>query len=489
MLNSIQRRICRTLPSSARKAALIGLCGLLGLMSLSSATKLYAQGDRPSLVGTDTVIKATSAQTESFIGQVVATRRGIVASRLAGLVSKLNVQIGDQVEAGEVIAEIDIDNVLAQRDVAARQLDQASAGLEASEAQLGLARQERERLEKLQGTASVSQSRYDDALQNEVILAARIREARASREVAESSLRLAEIDLNHGQIRAPYSGYVVNRLTELGSFLGVGHSVVELIGNEAMEIEVDVRFDRLAEIQPGTELSVSLATDARDGLTFKARIRAILPRENPRTRSRTVRLQPVDALPFDSVADGQSVDVLIPVSAQREMISLHKDAVVRRGDKVIVYVVEEGVAKLKPVTLGIAIGDRFEILTGLVPGEMVVVRGNERLRPDAKVKVINGGGGNAGKKPDAATGNNEASKKERVSKTEMKAEMKPEQAADQPSAAESASNAPTPARQQAAPPKVENAPLTDASTNASNADQGDTNSATPRQAVGKPVTR
>ena len=108
-----------------------------------------AQRDRPSLVGTDPVIKATSAQTETFIGQMVARRRGLVASRLAGPVSRINVQIGDHVSKGDVIAEIGIDDVLAERDVSARQLDRAVAALEASEAQLGLARQERQRLEKL----------------------------------------------------------------------------------------------------------------------------------------------------------------------------------------------------------------------------------------------------------------------------------------------------------------------------------------------------
>jgi len=467
---SIRRIGARVLPVTVPIVCLT----LTSAVSLTSSQQVHAQGNRPALVGTDQVIKAKSAQTESFIGQLVATRRGIVASRLAGLVSNLNVQIGDRVETGAVIAEIDIDNVLARRDVAARQLDQASAALEASEAQLGLARQERERLEKLQGTASVSQSRYDDALQNEVILAAKIREARASREVAQSSLRLAEIDLEHGQIRAPYSGYVVNRFTELGSFLGVGDSVVELIGNESLEIEVDVRFNRLAQIQPGTEVSVGLATDSREGRTIQARIRAILPKENPRTRSRTVRLQPVDALPVDTLADGQSVDVLVPVSAEREMVSLHKDAVVRRGDKVIVYVIEEDLAKLRPVVLGIAIGDRFEVLQGLTPGDMVVVRGNERLRPDAAVKVVNANTGKGDAQPGApASGNGN-----------VEAAKKSDDVSAQGGAGGSASNAPAPSSQTPQQPEIQSKPLSDASTPESRS-----NANAPKPATGKPVTQ
>ncbi len=357
----------------------------------------HAQGgDRPSLVGVDTVIKATTAQTESFIGQLVATQRGTVASQLAGLVSKLNVQIGDSVASGDVIAEIDIDNVRARRQVAADQLDQATAALEATEAQLGLASQERERFQKLQDTASVSQSLYDDAVQNEIILSARLREAQAKRAAAVSSLRLAEIDLDHGQIRAPYSGYVVRKFTEIGSFLGVGHSVVELIGDESLEIEVDVRANRLAEIQAGAEVTAIIGGSARTAQKITARIRAILPKENPRTRTRTVRLTPLDIASIESLADGQSVDVLIPVAAAREMVSVHKDAVIRRGEKVIVYIVEDGAAQIRPVTLGMSIDNRFEVLNGLAPGEQTVIRGNERLRPQAKVKIIPSSGSNAG---------------------------------------------------------------------------------------------
>lgn len=403
ILNSVvaSRRIDR----AGQRCVMLVMVSLVGILLsvLLNSGQLLAQGDRPSLVGTDAVIKATSAQTESFIGQFVATRRGTVASRLAGLVSRINVQMGDRVAAGDVLAEIDIDSVRAERQVAADRLDQASAALEATEAQLGLASQERERLEKLQGTASVSQSRFDDALQNEIILSARLREARATRAAAESSLKLAEIDLDHGQIVAPYSGFVVAKNTEVGSFLGVGATVVELIGDESLEIEVDVRSNRLAEIMPDSIVTAVIGNDKSSPQRFDARVRAILPKENPRTRSRTVRLMPVNMESSGRLADGQSVDVLIPVAAARQMISVHKDGIVRRGEKVIVYVIEDDIAKLRPVSLGIAIDDRFEVKKGLAPGEMVVVRGNERLRPDAKVKVISGStdpaSGNGGTAP------------------------------------------------------------------------------------------
>ena len=68
------------------------------------------------------------------------------------------------------------------------------------------------------------------------------------------------------------------------------------------------------------------------------------------------------------------------------MLSVHKDAVINRRGKQIVYVVQEGKAAMRPVQLGEAVGARMEVLRGLAQGDLVVVRGNERLRPGQDVR-------------------------------------------------------------------------------------------------------
>jgi len=70
---------------------------------------------------------------------------------------------------------------------------------------------------------------------------------------------------------------------------------------------------------------------------------------------------------------------------------VHKDAIVRRQGQAFVYVAKDGQAQIRPVQLGAAVGGRFEVLGGLGPGEPVVVRGNERLRPGQQIAV--GGAG------------------------------------------------------------------------------------------------
>jgi multidrug efflux pump subunit AcrA (membrane-fusion protein) len=65
--------------------------------------------------------------------------------------------------------------------------------------------------------------------------------------------------------------------------------------------------------------------------------------------------------------------------------TVHKDAVVHQPDGATVFVVTDGAAESRPIRTGLAVGERIEVVAGLEPGETVVVRGNERLRPGQKV--------------------------------------------------------------------------------------------------------
>ena len=77
--------------------------------------------------------------------------------------------------------------------------------------------------------------------------------------------------------------------------------------------------------------------------------------------------------------------MLIPAGAKRDIVSVHKDAIVQRGRDKIVFVVVDGVANPRTIRTGQASGARIEVLSGLAPGDLAVVRGNERLQPNQKV--------------------------------------------------------------------------------------------------------
>ncbi len=357
------------------------------LLALAFGT--LAQAQMPaSLVRVDEVRLEPLVQTVPVLGRLVAGRAGTVAARISGPVETLHVEVGSRVEKGQLLAELNTATLDAARRVAAAGLAEARARLETRKAELALARQERTRLERLRD--ATSKSLMEDARQGEVIAAARVAEGEAALASAQAALRLTELNLDYAQVRAPYPGVVTDRPLEIGSYVQQGQAVVRLVSDSGLEVEVDVPFERLSGLSPGAMLALSLD----DGTEHQARVRAVIPEENPKTRTRRVRLVPTFGTTRLALAAEQSATVHVPVGAPREVLSVHKDAINRSGERDLVFVVEPGegeqpglVARPRQVRLGEPVGNRLEVLQGLAEGDRAVVRGNERLRPNAPVRV------------------------------------------------------------------------------------------------------
>ena len=188
--------------------------------------------------------------------------------------------------------------------------------------------------------------------------------------------------MKHATIRAPFRGVVSRRHVAAGDYLTVGSKVVTIIDDKNLEIEADVPAIRLRGVIPGTVVKVIL----EDGSVHEAVLRAIVPEENPKTRTQLVRFTPRFGASATSLAVNQSATVQMPIGVGRQVVSVHKDAVLNRQGKQMVFVVEDEAAQLRPLRLGEPVGSRFEVLDGVKPGDLVVVRGNERLRPGQKVR-------------------------------------------------------------------------------------------------------
>jgi RND family efflux transporter MFP subunit len=363
--------------------ALTALTAALLLSPAPGAAQSAPSQPPAALVRVDPVIREPLSQTVPVIGRLVARQEGDVAARTRAPIARFLVRVGDRVAAGDTIALLDDAALKATLAQAEGRLREAQARIATAEAQLALARQERVRLAALKDTQATSKALYDDAVQNEAIAAARVREAKAAVDTAGANVSLASIELGYARVKAPYAGVVVQRWREEGAYANTGDPLVRMLADSDLEIEADVPFERLAGIAPGVEVSVALD----DGSRHTASVRAVIPEENRQTRTRAVRFSAALDNSDGRLADGQTATVHIPLGHPREVVSVHKDGINRGGDQTSVYVVEDGVARLRPVRLGEALGRRFEVLAGLTPGDLVVVRGNERLRPGDRVRV------------------------------------------------------------------------------------------------------
>lgn len=367
--------------SSLPRLTLLVLAMTTGNPALSGLA--HAQSGQPATpVGVDMVIEEPLHQTVPVLGRLVATRSGIVAARTGGPIGEFKPRVGDRVQEGDIIATLVRDALEAKRQLWLAEVAQAGAAVQTSKAEMTLNQQELDRLQDLEGSSAFSPARLDDSRQRVAVSRSALAESTAALSVAQANLRLAEIDLYNSDIRAPYDGVISRRHTEVGSVVTTGSPVASLIDDTTLEIEADVPAERVGGLTPGA--SVPFIWES--GVESTAFVRAVVPDENPLTRTRSVRFSA--HLDNDSVlAVNQSVTLRIPSAAPRSVTSVHKDAILNTGGRTIVYLAVNGKATPRPVVLGESIGSRFEVINGLTPGDIVVIRGNERLRPDQAILV------------------------------------------------------------------------------------------------------
>ena len=343
----------------------------------------HVSAQEPALVSVDAVVEQRFTQTVPILGRLVAKRSSTVASRISGAITEVLVDLGDPVRQGQLLARIDSATLELRKQHANSQLNESRTRLKTAKALLALTSQEVKRLEGLKGSAAVSQALYDDAQQQQNIAYARVSEAEAGISSSKASFDIAELELSYTDIAAPFDGTITEKLTEVGSYLQPGQAVFQIISDRELELEADVP----AALLGGLSRDVTVVVELENGSRHKARLRAIIPEENPRTRTRRVRFDTILNENAGILASEQSATVLVPASAARNIITVHKDGVIRRGQDNIVYVAIEGAAEIRVIETGLAVDDRVEILSGLGHGDLVVTRGNERLIPGQPVLI------------------------------------------------------------------------------------------------------
>ena len=340
------------------------------------------------MVGVDAVIVEPLVQTAPVIGRLVTSQAGTVAARINGAVDIVRVQVGDRVTKGDILVVLVKNRLLTQLDQAAADVEESYAAVQTATADLALAGQDLGRLEALRAknSAAFSQARYDDARQAVAAATGALAEAEARWVWAQASLRVAEIDLYNMEVRAPYDGVVTEKLTAAGEYVNVGDGVVTLINVDKLEIEANVPSNRLAGLEPGSMVEVIIA----GGGIYQAAVRALVPEEDALTRTRPVRFVPILGDAVGGLAANQSVTVAVPVGRDEGIVTVHKDAVIHDEDRRYVYFVSKDSlgrpqAEPRTVVLGTTLGGRFEVISGLDDGDLVVIRGNERLYPFQKI--------------------------------------------------------------------------------------------------------
>lgn len=351
-------------------------------VSIAQDTEKAPAAPRAKAVGMDTVRVEPLRQTVPVIGRFVPHQTGVVAARVSGAVDKFMVEVGDRVEASDTIVVLVDAPFVWERNRRQADVASARAKLETSRASLQLLAQELKRLEDLKDSPAFSPARLNDKKQENIRAKSEVGEAAADLKAAEANLELGEIALANTIIRAPYAGVITERHSAAGAYLNVGNPTVTMLDDNNLEIEADVPAIRIAGLEQGRELKAVMD----DGTELKAIVRAVIPDENPRTRTRRVRFVSEFSGSVKSKAANQTVTIHVPAGEIQDVVTVSKDAILNRGGAQLVVLNADGKATFTPVRLGQAIGQRFVVENGLKEGDEVVIRGNERLAPGEPIR-------------------------------------------------------------------------------------------------------
>ncbi|MDJ1018006.1 MAG: efflux RND transporter periplasmic adaptor subunit [Paracoccaceae bacterium] len=357
---------------------------LISFAVVCFASAAFAQG-RPAGVGTAFVGTEEMSETVSVFGQVVAGRESAVAARVAGIALDVPLMVGDRVSAGDVLARLDTERLEIELSQAEAEMAIAVAGVSVAEARLEKAEKALRRAESLAANATIADATVEDREGDFAEAQGNLAQAAARITAAEAALDRAQYNLDNLTIRSPFDGIVLEVATQVGQFVSAGSTVARLVDLSGLEVEANVPSRYIDALQP--DLPVTARTDAGGALTLS--LRAIVPTEFAQTRTRPVRLgiEGEDS----GAAVGQAVTLDVPVSAPREVLVVPKDALIQARGGWSVFLHVDGKAVPSPVEIGSAVGEGFEVISGLEQGAEVVVRGNERLRPGQDITPMPGG--------------------------------------------------------------------------------------------------
>ena len=292
----------------------------------------------------------------SATANLVAEDQVKVLAEAEGRVERLDVEEGDLVKKGQVLA------VLVQDEA---KIARSKVQLRASNTNAALLRAQDSFEQGLISSEAFDKLKMDHEI--------------AQQEVAEAEWRLAKT-----VIRAPFTARVTERYITLGQHLRHGDELFTVADYDPLVARIYLPERDVIELEVGREVRITPAAGTE--LSFTGRIRQIAPVVDTATGTVKVTVEAVQ--PPNDVRPGAFVSIDIVRERRTAALLLPRESVIRELRTAHVFVSEEGVAVKKPVTLGIEEGELVEVLTGLAAGDSVVVAGQGGLDDGQKIKVL-----------------------------------------------------------------------------------------------------
>ncbi|GAC19575.1 efflux RND transporter periplasmic adaptor subunit [Paraglaciecola arctica] len=348
----------------------VGLKLLMILPILLSVSLLSSCGEAEALDDQETLVISVPVEVAPLsLGNISsnyattaileAKEEAFVVPRASGIIEHIYVEEGDYVEKGQVLAQIEPRRYHLN-------LDRAKADLVGVEKELA-------KINKVYNKKLVSDDTYDKLT--------------AQYESAKATLSLAELDLQEATITAPISGFIAERNAKVGNLSESfqRERMFHIVQQKELYGIVYLPEKELSKVHKEQQASLNLA--AFDGSESHAFVERISPVIDAKTGTFKVTLRVPN--PENLLKSGMFAQVKLNYDTKQNVVLLPRKALLAIDDSVNVFVVKDGIASKKAVTVGYQEGEFVEILSGLLGTEQVVITGHQNLRDEAPVEIIN----------------------------------------------------------------------------------------------------
>ncbi len=320
-------------------------------------------------------------RTVETTGTLDASEEAVVGSEAGGTVEKILVDLGDRVEAGDVMAiidqreaELNVRDAAATLDSAEKTVLKELARKEDSSASL-------KRYEELYKEALVSQAQFDAVKTQSDVAAASYNEAISRQDGARARLSMSKKKFSDTVIKAPISGTVSKRYVSAGEVIKDKSPVLRLVSSRSLKLRGTIPEAFVPLVLQGQEITVTVA--AYGNRQFKGIIKRVGPEVNPATR--TLDIEALVPNPDNVLKPGFFARGLIITGKDESAPFVPTGAVYSFAGVTKVFVIKDGVLSDRPVKTGVRRGDLVEVTGDVKPGDTVAASNLLNLFDGAKL--------------------------------------------------------------------------------------------------------
>jgi HlyD family secretion protein len=398
------------------------------------AVDVRAQGPpQAALVVVSPVVEREVTVGQAFVGTVMPSKKAQIGSAVDGRVIEFPLNEGDRVAKDQPLAQLMTDTIsleieaaeaelelrrqaLAELENGTRpeELDQAKARMASAAARQKYMKARWDRWQKLYDTnRAISEEELDEAVATGIEAEQAYIEAKAAYDLAVAGPRKEQIAQARAQVGmqaatverlkdqrtkhtiiSRFDGYVTAEYTEVGQWVKQGDPVADVVALDEVEVVAYVVEQHVPFVRVGTQVTVDVP--AIPGQRFAGVVSDVVPQADVQARTFPVKVlvknQFTDEVPL--LKAGMYARVNLPTGGKQTATLVSKDALVLGGRQPMVYIVtgasaegESGKATPVPVQIGVAEGDLIQVMGEVQAGQLVVVQGNERLRPGQDVAI------------------------------------------------------------------------------------------------------